>query len=70
MADELKGKTALVTGASSGIGRAMALALSAAGAQVALVGRWMDQVIRGIFLFNGTSVSLSYGAFVPTNQLR
>lgn len=38
--------------------------------QVALVGRWMDQVIRGIFLFNGTSVSLSYGAFVPTNQLR
>jgi NADP-dependent 3-hydroxy acid dehydrogenase YdfG len=33
------GQTALVTGASSGIGRALALALAAAGAHVALVGR-------------------------------
>ncbi len=35
----LSGKTALVTGASSGIGRSTALALAAAGAQVALVAR-------------------------------
>ena len=35
----LSGKTALVTGASSGIGRGTALALAAAGAQVALVAR-------------------------------
>jgi NADP-dependent 3-hydroxy acid dehydrogenase YdfG len=35
----LSGKTALVTGASSGIGRSTALALAAAGAQVTLVAR-------------------------------
>jgi NAD(P)-dependent dehydrogenase (short-subunit alcohol dehydrogenase family) len=36
---ELKNKIALVTGASSGIGRATALSFAEAGAQVALVGR-------------------------------
>ncbi|HJR09492.1 MAG TPA: glucose 1-dehydrogenase [Pyrinomonadaceae bacterium] len=36
---ELKGKSALVTGASSGIGRATALKFASSGARVALVGR-------------------------------
>jgi NAD(P)-dependent dehydrogenase (short-subunit alcohol dehydrogenase family) len=36
---DLTGKTALITGASKGLGKAMALALSAAGAKVALVSR-------------------------------
>ena len=36
---ELKGQVALVTGASSGIGRATTLRFAAAGARVALVGR-------------------------------
>lgn len=36
---ELKGKIALVTGASSGIGRATALKFAGAGARVALIGR-------------------------------
>jgi NAD(P)-dependent dehydrogenase (short-subunit alcohol dehydrogenase family) len=35
----LEGKTAVVTGASRGLGRAMALALAGAGARLALVGR-------------------------------
>ena len=36
---DLKGKTALVTGSTSGIGRATAIALAARGAHVLIVGR-------------------------------
>lgn len=39
MSDELKGRTALVTGASRGIGAAIATALAAKGARVALLAR-------------------------------
>jgi NAD(P)-dependent dehydrogenase (short-subunit alcohol dehydrogenase family) len=42
----LKGKVALVTGASSGIGRAMALALAGAGAAVVLVARGEADLLR------------------------
>jgi NAD(P)-dependent dehydrogenase (short-subunit alcohol dehydrogenase family) len=38
----LKGKAALVTGASSGIGRATAVAMAKEGARVALIGRSLD----------------------------
>ena len=39
MTDELAGRTALVTGAGNGLGRAIALALAGAGARVILTGR-------------------------------
>ncbi len=39
MAQSLKDKTALITGASKGLGKAMALALAEAGASIALVSR-------------------------------
>jgi NAD(P)-dependent dehydrogenase (short-subunit alcohol dehydrogenase family) len=44
---DLKGKTALVTGSTSGIGRATALALAARGAHVLIVGR-DEQRAKGV----------------------
>jgi NADP-dependent 3-hydroxy acid dehydrogenase YdfG len=44
MAESIDGKVAVVTGASSGIGEATALALSEAGAKVALVARRKDRI--------------------------
>ncbi|MBF0695167.1 MAG: 3-ketoacyl-ACP reductase [Flavobacterium sp.] len=42
--ESLKGKTALITGAGKGIGRAIALALAAEGVQVALLSRTKSQL--------------------------
>jgi NAD(P)-dependent dehydrogenase (short-subunit alcohol dehydrogenase family) len=41
---ELNGKVAVITGASKGLGKAMALTLGAAGANIALVARDVDQL--------------------------
>ncbi len=52
----LDGKTALITGASRGLGRAMALALAKAGAGLALVGRdaaKLDETARAARIFGG-----------------
>ena len=40
----LSGKTAIITGASKGLGKAMALALGSAGANIALVSRDIEQL--------------------------
>jgi len=41
---KLEGKTALITGASKGLGKTMALALAEAGARLALVSRKVGQL--------------------------
>ena len=43
-AKKLNGRVALITGASKGLGKAMALALAGAGAKLALVSRNLDQL--------------------------
>ncbi len=59
----LVGKTALVTGASSGIGQAQSLALAKAGASVVLVGRREDalsQTLESIKAIGGNAHSLPF----------
>lgn len=58
MSERLDGTVALVTGASSGIGRAAALTLAAAGARVAVVARRRDRLedLRGELETNGAEV--------------
>jgi NAD(P)-dependent dehydrogenase (short-subunit alcohol dehydrogenase family) len=59
---DLTGRTALVTGATSGIGRATALTLAAAGATVAVSGRDKDRgqaVVEAITAAGGSAVFLA-----------
>jgi NADP-dependent 3-hydroxy acid dehydrogenase YdfG len=59
---DLSRQTALVTGASSGLGRRFALALAAAGAQVVLGARRVDHLERltaEIRSFGGEALALS-----------
>lgn len=57
----LKGKTALVTGAGSGIGKATALRLGADGANVVVISRTLEEVEEtrdGIMAAGGTALAL------------
>src|SRR5450755_1599721 len=47
MSGKLNGRTAVITGASKGLGKAMALALAAEGAKIALVSRDSD-LLNGV----------------------
>ena len=43
---DLKGKTAMVTGAGKGIGKACAIALAEAGAKVVIISRTLSDLIK------------------------
>jgi NADP-dependent 3-hydroxy acid dehydrogenase YdfG len=69
MSGILAGKTALVTGASSGIGRSTAVALAAAGAQVAVVARRAErlkELVETIEAAGGKA--LAYAADVTSEE--
>src|SRR5688572_19462134 len=69
----LKGKIALVTGASSGIGLATALAMSANGAKVGLVARKADalgEVAQRISRSGGEAVPVAADVTLPADCKR
>jgi NADP-dependent 3-hydroxy acid dehydrogenase YdfG len=70
MAQALSGKTAIVTGASSGIGRATALNLAMAGAAVAVFARRgdrLDELVSKITSKGGKALAVAGDASVPAD---
>lgn len=64
LADSLAGKTALVTGATSGIGRAAAIQLAAAGAYVIIHGRDAN---RGVSVLEEIELAGGHGRFISAD---
>jgi NAD(P)-dependent dehydrogenase (short-subunit alcohol dehydrogenase family) len=59
MSDRLKGRTALVTGAASGIGRAVASRFAAEGATVVFTDRDLDGARRAADVSSGTALAVA-----------
>ena len=67
MTGPVQGRTALVTGAGNGLGRAIAVALSAAGARVVLTGRRVDVLNETATLLDGPSRMASVDVAASTS---
>jgi NAD(P)-dependent dehydrogenase (short-subunit alcohol dehydrogenase family) len=64
---DLKGKTALVTGSTSGIGHAVAKGLAAAGADVTVNGRTQDKVDAAVAAIAKAVPGARSGALPPVS---
>src|SRR5438046_2267558 len=70
---KLTGKTAIVSGASRGIGRAIAIRLAKEGAQVVLSARdagLLDRTVREIEQAGGTAASIAVDLRIPDSPQR